>query len=207
MAEILVNKSEVIAGNSSERDAKPFCQEAVIYARRAAGVRPDGAEGWFQVGQATGIWGANGEISLDMPLRIMDSDANALDVMANLTTGFTAGFDDGVQICPGPSPVCEGTPIDPATGSFRLVDLVEISDASPLSVAGRALFLQIEGLVPVGDSDGDGVSDADEDADGDGLSNGLEFRLGLNPQLVDSDGDGVFVPNVDTDEDLGSYLN
>lgn len=54
MAEILVDKSEVVARASSQREAKPICQEAVSCARRAVELLPDGAEGWFQVGQATG---------------------------------------------------------------------------------------------------------------------------------------------------------
>lgn len=48
------------------------------------------------------------------------------------------------------------------------------------------------GLDPmVGDSDGDGVSDADEDSDGDGLTNIQEYHFGTNPQVVDTDGDGA----------------
>jgi tetratricopeptide (TPR) repeat protein len=55
MAEILLDKSEVILRDATPREAKPVCQEAVLNARRAAEVRPDGAEGWFQVGQTTGM--------------------------------------------------------------------------------------------------------------------------------------------------------
>ncbi len=55
MAEILVDKSEVILRDVTPRDAKPVCQEAVLNARRAVEVNPDDAEGWFQVGQTTGM--------------------------------------------------------------------------------------------------------------------------------------------------------
>ena len=55
MAGILLDKSEVIMRDQTSREAKPVCQEAVLNARLAAEVRPDGAEGWFQVGQSTGM--------------------------------------------------------------------------------------------------------------------------------------------------------
>ena len=42
----------------------------------------------------------------------------------------------------------------------------------------------------VADTDGNGVSDANEDFDGDGLTNAEEQRYSSNPQLKDSDDDG-----------------
>ena len=146
-----------------------------------------------QIGEATGIWSASGDMTLDIPLRVRDSDSNTLDITANLTTGYTVGFDDGVQICPGASPVCEGTPLDPATGAFRLVDLVDIPDSSTLGISGRALYLQIEGVMPVGDSDGDGIDDLEdncpdvpnplqEDTDGDGIGDACDTIDPPDPQ-------------------------
>ncbi len=55
MAEILVDNSGVFLREVSPQEAKPVCQEAVRYARRAVMVEPDSAGGWFQVGQSTGM--------------------------------------------------------------------------------------------------------------------------------------------------------
>jgi len=51
------------------------------------------------------------------------------------------------------------------------------------------------------DTDGDGLSDADEaamgldpndaDTDGDGIADGVEIELGLDPSNPDTDGDGI----------------
>ena len=55
MAEIQLGRSGIIREAVSPQDAKPLCQEAVRYARRAVEVAPDSAGGWFQVGQTTGM--------------------------------------------------------------------------------------------------------------------------------------------------------
>ncbi|MFH1468874.1 MAG: thrombospondin type 3 repeat-containing protein [Pseudomonadota bacterium] len=63
-------------------------------------------------------------------------------------------------------------------------------------------LLLVAGLITVGcDSDGDGLSNAeesdlgtdpdDDDSDGDGIKDGKEVRQGTDPTLADSDGDGI----------------
>jgi len=105
--------------------------------------------------------------------------------VANLTTGFTAGSDGGTQLCPGPSPVCQGTPVSQSTGEFRLVALVEIDPLSDIFINGRALLIELFGVVPLGDTDGDGIDDIvdncpnvhnplQQDADEDGIGDACE---------------------------------
>ncbi len=68
-------------------------------------------------------------------------------------------------------------------------------------VAVVLVFFSASGAIAQLDSDGDGLSNADEtgqygtdplrsDTDGDGLPDGVEIAIGTNPLLVDTDGDG-----------------
>ncbi|MBL9115037.1 MAG: hypothetical protein JNJ83_08510 [Verrucomicrobiaceae bacterium] len=69
---------------------------------------------------------------------------------------------------------------------------------SALSTNGETTGMRLGGG---SDTDGDGLSDADEiangsapdvvDTDGDGLTDGFERQIGTNPLLADTDGDGV----------------
>ncbi|MBQ8135458.1 MAG: hypothetical protein IJ192_13820, partial [Clostridia bacterium] len=63
------------------------------------------------------------------------------------------------------------------------------SDADGLPDGFEVLQLGTDPLEA--DTDGNGVSDANEDADGDGLSNLQEYQLGTDPQNEDSDYDGL----------------
>ncbi len=155
-----------------------------------------------QIGTATGTLGANGVMTLDVPIRVRDSANRSVDLVMLLTTEQTNGTHvDGEPVCTGkasdPGP-CKGTRRN-AQGEFQLVAITKIPGNSGTFVDGGPILVELNGVIAPADGDGDGVEDFDDncpttanpgqqDADADGLGDVCDCS-GNGGQ--DSDGDGV----------------
>ncbi len=160
-----------------------------------------------QSGAAAGTFDpASGAITLDLDVRLEDSDGVVVTFPVELTTGRTNGTDpDGGSVCPGlPSDpaVCEGTPRDPASGALRLVAITQLPANAGTILDRELLFLEISGTIPPIDRDGDGFEDLldncpelpnpyQSDADADGRGDGCDVcPRAFDPDQSDGDEDG-----------------
>ncbi|MEZ0167004.1 discoidin domain-containing protein [Kineococcus sp. LSe6-4] len=126
-------------------------------------------------------------------------------VIRGLTNGtaytFTVAAINDVGMGPDSTPSAARTPTSESVDSDDdgLPDVLEDkagsdpllvdSDGDGLSDAEEVLSLAAYTNPTVVDTDNDGISDADDDADSDGLSNRAELNLGTNPANPDTDGD------------------
>ncbi len=163
-----------------------------------------------QTASASGTFdAATGEMTVDLPLTLTDSDGRTASFVATMTTeptNATSGPSNDPACTGSPSDptACEGTRRNAATGDVRLVTIVKVpQDGSfPPNVAGQLLFLELDGRIAPADADFDGIEDfsdnclgtsnADQaDADLDGAGDACDVCLNdFDPGQADSDTDG-----------------
>ena len=131
----------------------------------------------FQNGTAEGtIHAVTGVVTLDLPLRLRDSNNDSQNFVAFLTTERSCGLNsEGAPIC------IQGTRRNSA-GNLRMVAIVNIPSGGQTLGAGGLLFLEILGNLPVGsgDTDADGFPDTSDNC-----------PANSNPSQADGDADQV----------------
>ncbi|MCP3980454.1 MAG: hypothetical protein GY716_14215, partial [bacterium] len=142
-----------------------------------------------------------GPMTLTLPILLVDSDGDDLQLFVEMTTGRPQGSDGGVQVCPTVQQtnehwVCQGSPRD-ANGEFTLVGIEEIPPGSGTLVDGSALRLRLRGILdPTNeDIDGDGIpahvdncpdtsNAGQEDGNGDGVGDVCAFVGGASSSFL-----------------------
>lgn len=113
-----------------------------------------------QVGEASGTFDeASGMMTLDVPLRLTDSDNKSVTFVAELTTEKTNAVDpDGIPACfdqPSDPTYCEGSRRDGGSGAVRLVAILSLPGGTLFPE--DLLFIELDGEIVSADTDGDGL--------------------------------------------------
>ncbi len=123
---------------------------------------------------------------MTLPIRLVDSDGDSVEMNVEMTTGRPQGVDGGVEVCPdvqqaGEHWVCQGSPRD-ENGEFMLVGIEEIPPGSQTLVDGSAVRIRLWGI----------LDPTLEDVDGDEIPAHVDNCPDTsNPDQADSDGDGT----------------
>jgi hypothetical protein len=130
-------------------------------------------------------------------VQISGSSFSQDDSNSILTVAFPDPLDPGLYRVRLRPPLADGAgnPLkEPWSSVFRAVG-ADDSDGDGITDADE-VSIDLDPFNP--DSDGDGLNDGEEDLDSDGIPNAVEFVLGFDPQSDDSDLDGI----LDAEEDL-----